>query len=673
MGIIHLKHLKSLQTKILIIFFLAACILSLQAYAETDRFQRTKQSLPEYFAISTDKKFSTLFDEAMEIMNSDMSKVVMNGDPEHDFAAIMIPHHQGAIHMAKILLLYGKDSEIRSLGLRIITTQQNEIKIMQSLLEGLKPGKTETSKLFSGFMQSAHAAMYKEMEKAEKIEDPDHDFAAMMIPHHQGAVDMAKALITYGKDPRLRKLAQEIIAEQRFEIQLMQAWLKRSQATDISTHDRVYTADQLSNTVSVINPATNTLIGQIRLGNVRPDILSTLYKGELNVHGLGFSPDHKTLIAVSTGSNAVAFIDTETNTVKKTIYEGRSPYEGVFTPDGSELWIAVRGESYIAVLNPKTFNITHRIITTTGPGMVIFNPNGKYAYVCNSFNPVFEVIDTAQYKVIKKIEVASPFSPYLVMTPDSKEIWLTHKDAGKITRIDAEKLKVISVFDTGFITNRVHFSETPKGVFAYVTVGGENAVKVYTYEAVPKLAVTIPVGAFPNGIYPSDDGSRMYVGLENSDAVEVIDTAANKVITRIPVGQSPQAVVYLSNAVEGEGTANLKPRALTLEVINVSLKAQADDAKGFVVVRSMGLVDSFEVSVSELKPNTVYKVYIEKQDIPAALLETNEKGYAAVTSMGPVRKSISSISPDEITPSRIFIMEGNAIPDLAKAVLISVQ
>ena len=82
------------------------------------------------------------------------------------------------------------------------------------------------------------------------------------------------------------------------------------------SRDRVYTADQNSNTVSVIDPASNTLLGQIRLGNPRPDILSPLYRGEVNVHGLGFSPDHKMLVAVSTVTNSVTFIDTATSKVK---------------------------------------------------------------------------------------------------------------------------------------------------------------------------------------------------------------------------------------------------------------------------------------------------------------------------------------------------------------------
>ncbi|MFD2271627.1 YncE family protein [Undibacterium arcticum] len=111
-----------------------------------------------------------------------------------------------------------------------------------------------------------------------------------------------------------------------------------------SAQDRVYTADQNSNTVSVVNPTTNTLLGQIRLGNQRPDVLSPLYKGEINVHGLGFSPDHRTLIAISNGSNSVAFIDTANNKVKGITYIGRSPHEGFFTADGTEVWVVVRGE-----------------------------------------------------------------------------------------------------------------------------------------------------------------------------------------------------------------------------------------------------------------------------------------------------------------------------------------
>ena len=84
----------------------------------------------------------------------------------------------------------------------------------------------------------------------------------------------------------------------------------------VSSHDRVYTADQTSNTVSVIEPSENKLLGVIKLGDPVPGVLSPLYKGQLLVHGLGYSPDSKTLAVVSVGSNSVTLIDTETNKVK---------------------------------------------------------------------------------------------------------------------------------------------------------------------------------------------------------------------------------------------------------------------------------------------------------------------------------------------------------------------
>src|ERR1700755_3342598 len=105
----------------------------------------------------------------------------------------------------------------------------------------------------------------------------------------------------------------------------------------VSHHDRVYAAEQFSNTVSVTDPADNRLLGVIRLGDPTPGNVSPLYRGQLLVHGMGFSPDHHTIAVVSIGSNSVTFIDTATNAVKHVTYVGRSPHEAFFTPDGREV------------------------------------------------------------------------------------------------------------------------------------------------------------------------------------------------------------------------------------------------------------------------------------------------------------------------------------------------
>src|SRR3979411_559230 len=97
-----------------------------------------------------------------------------------------------------------------------------------------------------------------------------------------------------------------------------------AQDIPITNHDRVYAAEQYSNTVSVTDPSTNTLLGEIALGEPAPGYFSPLYNGQVLVHGLGFSPDNKTLVVVSIGSNAATFIDTATNTIKHTTYVCRT-------------------------------------------------------------------------------------------------------------------------------------------------------------------------------------------------------------------------------------------------------------------------------------------------------------------------------------------------------------
>jgi uncharacterized protein (DUF305 family) len=69
--------------------------------------------------------------------------------------------------------------------------------------------------------------MHAAMAAVERSADSDVDFVKLMLPHHQAAIDMAKIQLMYGKDPQMRRLAQEIIADQQSEIELMQLWLKQ--------------------------------------------------------------------------------------------------------------------------------------------------------------------------------------------------------------------------------------------------------------------------------------------------------------------------------------------------------------------------------------------------------------------------------------------------------------
>jgi hypothetical protein len=73
--------------------------------------------------------------------------------------------------------------------------------------------------------------MHMAMGEVKQSGNSDVDFVRLMLPHHQAAIDMAKTQLLYGKDPQMRRLAQEIITDQQLEIELMQRWLKRREST----------------------------------------------------------------------------------------------------------------------------------------------------------------------------------------------------------------------------------------------------------------------------------------------------------------------------------------------------------------------------------------------------------------------------------------------------------
>ena len=435
----------------------------------------------------------------------------------------------------------------------------------------------------------------------------------------------------------------------------------------ISSHDRVYTADQTSNTVSVIDPAENKLLGVIRLGDPVPGALSPLYKGQLLVHGLGYSPDGKTLAVVSVGSNSVTLIDTATNKVKGVVYMGRSPHEAFFTPNGRELWVTVRGENYISVIDPVQMNETRRIEVASGPGMTMFGPDGKYAFVCSSFTPELAVIDVASHKVIKRLPQVSPFSPNIAVTPENDEVWITLKDAGKVQVFNAKQpFEQKAVLDTGPITNHVNFANNRNGKFAYVTIGGASEVKAFRRGATPELVATIPVGELPHGIWPSGDGSRVYVALENGEHCIAIDTVTNKVIANIPIGQTTQALVYVPNAVpNGPGTENLMPLGVAANTARLHLEAGGTalpDAQASVAVNSLGLLDLIQIAARGLSPRTQYQVYLADSNRPPfgkleplAILKTNPDGAGIVQAIGPL-KSVGAMDPNSSTPQRFLVV-----------------
>jgi len=157
------------------------------------------------------------------------------GNADVDFVRGMIPHHQGAINMAKIELKYGKNEEMRKLAKQIIAAQEQEIAFMNNWLRGRvgvekdAKGKQNINKTVKETKATAEFKkialnMHKDMKFSGKC-GSDAYFAEAMIPHHQAAIDMAWVLKREGDEPELRAMLDDIIRSQGQEIAIMKDFL----------------------------------------------------------------------------------------------------------------------------------------------------------------------------------------------------------------------------------------------------------------------------------------------------------------------------------------------------------------------------------------------------------------------------------------------------------------
>jgi YVTN family beta-propeller protein len=175
-------------------------------------------------------------------------------------------------------------------------------------------------------------------------------------------------------------------------------------------------------------------------------------------------------------------------------------------------------------------------------------------------------------------------------------------------------------------------------------------VLVYRRErgSTPKLVATIKTGDLPHGVWGSGDGRGVYVGLENGDAVQAIDTATNQIVATIPVGQLPQALIYVSNATtSNKGAANLKPLGPATGALHVELvppEKTSSAARASVSINSLGLIDNLQIAATGLEPGKKYRLVLVGQSHTQDLVAfaAGIGGVAITQTLGPLKHVVSS-------------------------------
>jgi YVTN family beta-propeller protein/VCBS repeat-containing protein len=313
-----------------------------------------------------------------------------------------------------------------------------------------------------------------------------------------------------------------------------------------------------SDTVSVIDAATHTVIDA---DPATPEV-DAIPVGSWP-YAVAFSPDGSVAYVTDQVSDTVSVIDTATHTVVDTdpatpgvdpIRFGFTPYVVAFSPDGGLAYVT--NSTGVSVIDTATHTIVDADPVTPGvdpirfnftPYGVAFSPDGGFAYVTNS-NGV-SVIDTATHTVIDAdpatpavdaIPVGTPLA--VAFSPDGSFAYVTHEGGGTVSVIDTVTHTVIDTdadtpavdaIPVGSGPGLVAFSRD--GSLAYVTNANSDTVSVIdtaTHTVVDINPATpgvdgIPVGSYPTGVAVSPDGSFAYVTNSYSNTVSVISLGAN--------------------------------------------------------------------------------------------------------------------------------------------------
>ena len=164
---------------------------------------------------------------SMDMDSNGMARqMVMENGKYSDKAFIdaMVPHHQGAIEMARVALKNAEHAEIKELTRNIISSQQAEIEELKAIKKE-EFGTSNVPMEMSPEQMRSMGVMMDPQELANR-EPFDKAFIDAMIPHHQSAIKMAEVAYEKSKNPRIKELAENIMSAQKREIEQMKQWRK---------------------------------------------------------------------------------------------------------------------------------------------------------------------------------------------------------------------------------------------------------------------------------------------------------------------------------------------------------------------------------------------------------------------------------------------------------------
>lgn len=275
----------------------------------------------------------------------------------------------------------------------------------------------------------------------------------------------------------------------------------------------IYVTNNHDDSVSIIDPLSNTVVGSIMVGSQPISIAIT--------------PDKSRAYVVNNLSNNVSVIDLSTNAVVATTAVGGSPYGVAISPDGNNVYVTNQSGNSISVISTLTNTVTATINGLNGPRGIAITPSGSFAYVANFTAANVSVIDTLSNMIVGlPIPVGSgPIG--VAITPNGSFVYVTDTGGPSVSVISTTSNTVIDTFPVG--SGPTALAITPDGRFLYEANGGSVGV----FETTNNTLVTGISLPSPAGVAITSDGTRAYVTNNVFDSISVIDTSTNEEIQTI--------------------------------------------------------------------------------------------------------------------------------------------
>jgi len=294
---------------------------------------------------------------------------------------------------------------------------------------------------------------------------------------------------------------------------------------------KAYVGNFKDNSVSVIDTATGTVVATVPVA--------------AGPHGMGVSPDGRTVYVSGEGSSDVSVIDTATDRVARTITVGKTPHGVAMAPDGKLLLVGVYGEDKVVFVDTATQQVVASV-PVAKPHTIAIRSDGKLAYVSSQEPGKFAlvVVDLAAHTVTRTLPLEKTPRD-LEFGYDGKALYYTLAGINAVQVLDPASDKVVAEIPTGaspHIAN--YFRGAPAGT---VVVQGPGELMLFnpvTHAALRSIAV----GKQPHWVAATGDGKYAYVTNEGSNDVTVVDLASGQTKS-ISVGNAPRKVVVQQLAV----------------------------------------------------------------------------------------------------------------------------